>query len=327
MKRFLPDTFTQLLILTVILATVLPAMGVFEHIMHFVSKAAIALLFFLHGARMSRETALQGLKQPKLHLMTLACTFILFPILGLMLQALFPNLLTPDLWIGVLFICTLSSTVQSSIALTSIARGNVAAAMCGATASNILGIFITPLLVAFLLHRTHGGAGAEQVISILLQLLLPFVIGQCLRPWIGRWVAEKKSLLSFVDRGSILLAVYTAFSAAVLQGVWHIFPPQQLVLLVLVNGILLGMVLIITRYCSRLAGLSKEDEIVLVFCGSKKSMVSGIPMATVLFSASSVGVVILPIMLFHQMQLMVCAVLARRYAARTTDTVITQVAK
>src|SRR5450830_994036 len=314
MKRYLPDTFTLLLLSTVLLATLLPATGRFESFMHLASNAAIALLFFLHGARLSRAAALSGLQQPRLHLLTLCCTFVLFPVLGLALRALLPGLLTPQLWLGVLFVCTLPSTVQSSIAFTSIARGNVPAAICGATASNLLGIVITPLLVTWLLHRHHDGDSIGQVTGILLQLLLPFVLGNVLRPWIGDWVTRNKGLLAVVDRGGILLAVYAAFSVAVAQGVWHLFPPQQLALLVLVNAILLGGVLLLTTCGSRALGFSHGDEIVLVFCGSKKSLASGIPMASVLFAGSGVGIVLLPIMVFHQMQLMLCAVLARRYA-------------
>lgn len=320
MKRFLPDTFTLLLLSTVLLATLLPATGSFEQVMHLASNIAIALLFFLHGARLSREAALSGFRQPRLHLLTLSCTFILFPALGLLLQAVAPGLLTPQLWLGVLFVCTLPSTVQSSIAFTSIARGNVPAAICGATASNLLGIIITPLLVTWLLHRHQDGSdGLQQVTGILLQLLLPFVLGNVLRPWIGEWVTRNKGLLAVVDRGGILLAVYAAFSAAVVQGVWHLFPPQQLALLVLVNAILLGGVIVLTTYSSRALGFSRPDEIVLVFCGSKKSLASGIPMASVLFAGSGVGIVLLPIMVFHQMQLMLCAALARRYAAGTPE--------
>jgi sodium/bile acid cotransporter 7 len=314
MKRFLPDTFTLLLLSTVLLATLLPATGRFEGFMHLASNVAIALLFFLHGARLSREAALSGLKQPRLHLLTLSCTFLLFPLLGLALHALLPGLLTPQLWLGVLFVCTLSSTVQSSIAFTSIARGNVPAAICGATASNLLGIIITPILVTLLLHRHQDSGGIGQVTGILLQLLLPFVLGNLLRPWIGDWVLRNKALLAVVDRGGILLAVYASFSVAVAQGVWHLFPPQQLALLLLVNAILLGAVLLITTFGSRALGFNRGDEIVLVFCGSKKSLASGIPMASVLFAGSGVGIVLLPIMVFHQMQLMLCSVLARRYA-------------
>jgi sodium/bile acid cotransporter 7 len=315
MTRFLPDRFILTLLATVALASFLPATGAMAPGVAWASDIAIGLLFFLHGARLSREAVIGGLRQPKLHATVLASTFLLFPALGFTLQALFPHLLAPALWTGVLFVCTLSSTVQSSIAFTSIARGNVPAAVCAATASNLVGILVTPLLVSVLLHKSGGAGGLDSVVNIVVQLLLPFVAGQALRPWIGEWVTRHNKILAFVDRGSILLAVYSAFGAAVVEGIWHLFPLPQLGELVLVNAILLGLVLTITMFGSRLLGFARADEIVVVFCGSKKSLAAGIPMATVLFGASTVGVVLLPIMIFHQMQLMVCAVLARRYAA------------
>jgi sodium/bile acid cotransporter 7 len=162
------------------------------------------------------------------------------------------------------------------------------------------------------LHKTGSAGGLDSALNIVVQLLLPFVAGQVLRPWIGAWAARHNRILSVVDRGSILLAVYSAFGAAVVEGIWRLFPLPQLGQLVLVNAILLGLVLTITRYGSRLLGFKRADEIVVVFCGSKKSLAAGIPMATVLFGASTVGVVLLPIMIFHQMQLMVCAVIAER---------------
>ena len=315
MTRFLPDRFILALLATVALASFLPATGQAGTVVGWASSIAIGLLFFLHGARLSREAVIGGLKQPRLHGAVLASTFILFPLLGLTLQALFPHLLAPELWTGVLFVCTLSSTVQSSIAFTSIARGNVPAAVCAATASNLLGILVTPLLVGLLLHKSGSAGGIDSVLNIVVQLLLPFVAGQALRPWIGGWAKRHNKILGLVDRGSILLAVYSAFGAAVVEGIWHLFPLPELGALVLVNAMLLGLVLVITTVGGRLLGFARADEIVLVFCGSKKSLAAGIPMATVLFGASTVGVVLLPIMIFHQMQLMVCAMLARRYAA------------
>lgn len=315
MTRFLPDSFILALLSTVALASFLPATGPTAEIVGWASNVAIGLLFFLHGARLSREAVIGGLKQPKLHAAVLASTFVVFPLLGFGLQATFPHLLAPQLWTGVLFVCTLSSTVQSSIAFTSIARGNVPAAVCAATASNLLGILLTPLLAGLLLQKTGSMDGLDSALNIVVQLLLPFVAGQLLRPWIGGWAARHSRILAVVDRGSILLAVYSAFGAAVVEGIWHLFPLPELGQLVLVNAMLLGLVLVVTTLGSRLLGFARADEIVVVFCGSKKSLAAGIPMATVLFGASTVGVVLLPIMLFHQMQLMVCAVLARRYAA------------
>jgi sodium/bile acid cotransporter 7 len=297
----------------VCLASILPVHGGSAVVAGYVTMAAIALLFFLHGARLSPQAALAGAWHWRLHLVVLASTFVLFPALGLGARALVPGLLTPPLWTGVILLCALPSTVQSSIAFTSIARGNVPAALCAATVSNLLGMGLTPLLVGLLLSA-HGGFSVRGAGDIVLQLLLPFALGQLARPWIGAWALRHKRLLGLVDRGSILLVVYTAFSEGVTQGIWHQLGLGDLARLLAVDAALLGIVLAITTYGSRLLGFSRPDEVTIVFCGSKKSLASGLPMATVLLAGRSVGLIVLPLMLFHQIQLMVCAALAKRYA-------------
>jgi sodium/bile acid cotransporter 7 len=247
-----------------------------------------------------------------------ASTFLLFPLLGLAAKLLVPGVLTPELYVGLMFLCCLPSTVQSSIAFTSIARGNVAAAICSASLSNLIGIVLTPLLVALLLFAgtRGGGASLDSVREIMLQLLVPFVTGQLLRRWIGGFVTKHKKVLGYVDRGAILLVVYAAFSTGVVAGIWGRLPPVSLVLLLVVNIVLLTIAMVTTAVAARRLGFSREDEIAIVFCGSKKSLASGVPMATVLLPAATVGLTVLPLLLFHQIQLMVCAWLARRYAAR-----------
>ncbi len=297
-------------------ATLLPCRGAASALFHALTIVVIAVMFFLQGARLSGQAMLSGLVAWRLHAVIFGCTFALFPLLGLGLHALLPTLLTPTLWLGILFVCALPSTVQSSIAFTSIGRGNVAAAVCSATASNLLGIAVTPLLVGLLLSRRAGGVSAHAVLDIVLQLLLPFLLGQLLQPWIGDWARRHRRLLSFTDRGSILIVVYTAFSEAVVQGIWGELSPATLALVLLVDAALLALVLLATRYGARLLGFSREDEIAIVFCGSKKTLASGVPMAGVLFPPATVGMVVLPLMVFHQIQLFVCAIMARRYGAR-----------
>lgn len=322
LRRFLPDSFICALLATVLLASVLPCRGGAAQMFGGLADAAIALLFFLHGAKLSRSAALAGLTHWRLHLSVLASTFVLFPLMGFLLRPLLSSLVTPGLYVGVLFLCTLPSTVQSSIAFTSIARGNVSAAVCSASASSLLGIIITPVLVGVLLEaHGQGGMSWHAVEGIVLQLLVPFVAGQVTQRWVGAWVQRHKALVGLVDRGSILLVVYTAFSAAVLEGLWKSTPLPVLGGLVVIDATLLALVLLVTRYGSRVLGFSREDEITIVFCGSKKSLASGIPMAKVLFAAPALGAIVLPLMLFHQIQLMVCAVLARQYARQGVTTV------
>ena len=315
--RFLPDNFTLALLIVIGLASLLPCRGDAAQIFDVVTNIGVALLFFLHGAKLSREAVIAGLTHWRLHLVVMLCTFALFPLLGLVLKPALLTVITPDLYLGVLFLCTLPSTVQSSIAFTSMARGNVPAAVCSASASNMLGIFLTPMLVG-LIVMPHTGAtiSADSFLKIILQLLLPFVLGQVARRWIGDWVGRHAQLLRPVDQGSILLVVYTAFSQAVVEGIWQQVPISALVYLLLVSGVLLALVLLLTTVLSRRLGFSKEDEITIVFCGSKKSLASGVPIAKVLFSSQAIGMMVLPLMLFHQIQLMVCAVLAQRYARR-----------
>ncbi|MGW8135719.1 bile acid:sodium symporter family protein [Sphingomonas zeae] len=310
------EPFILSLLATVTVATVLPARGGFAVFAGYMADAGIVLLFFLHGAKLSREAIWTGLRNWPLHLAVLASTFILFPLLGLGMARL-PGV-DPSLAMGILFLTLLPSTVQSSIAFTAIARGNVAAAICSASFSNLLGILVTPALVA-LLMKVEGGAGVSlvSVEGILLQLLAPFVAGHLLRPWIGGFVGRHKSLLTVVDRGSILLVVYTAFGAAVVEGLWTRVSPGDLGRLFLLCLLLLGVILAATYMIARVMRLSPEDAIVLQFCGSKKSLASGVPMAGVLFPAAQVGVILLPVMLFHQIQLIACAMLARHYGERS----------
>ena len=313
--RFLPDNFTLAMIATVIAASFLPCHGQGEIIFNNITHVAVSLLFFLHGAKLSREAVIAGITHWRLHLLVMLCTFALFPLLGLVLKPLLTPLVTPDLYLGILFLCMLPSTVQSSIAFTAAARGNVPAAICSASASNLFGIFLTPVLVGLLTSaQMAGGSPLESALQIALQLLLPFIAGQIARRWIGGWVERNKALTRLVDQGSILLVVYTAFSEAVGQGLWHEVSWATLAGLMVINVLLLGLVMFMSAQAARRLGFNREDRIAIVFCGSKKSLASGVPMAKVLFAGGALGAVVLPLMLFHQLQLMVCAVLAQRYA-------------
>ncbi|GGB36291.1 bile acid:sodium symporter [Sphingomonas metalli] len=312
------DRFSLMLLATVGVASVLPCRGVAATLFHLVTTAAIALLFFLHGARLSREAIVQGMTNWRLHLTVLAITFLLFPLLGLVARAGGAAILAPPLAAGLLFLTLLPSTVQSSIAFTAIARGNVPAAVCSASASNLIGIALTPLLVALLMGGAAKVSG-EEVWTIVFQLLVPFVAGHLSRPLTAAFVERHRAMLGVVDRGSILLVVYTAFSAAVVEGLWSRIPAVQLFLICLICAMLLGLVMAMTAWTARRLRFSREDAIAIQFCGSKKSLASGVPMAGVLFPAAMVGPIILPLMVFHQIQLLVCAALAQRYASRPVE--------
>ncbi len=312
------DLFIVALFATIVLASLLPVRGAAAGVFGHLTTAAVCLLFFLHGAKLSPESALNSFTRWRFQLLVLGFTFVIFPALGLALHPLRSGLLTPGLYAGLLFLCVLPSTVQSSIAFTSIARGNVGLAVSSASVSNVLGVVVTPLAAALLLGSAVR-ITLGSVVGILLQLLLPFVVGQLLHRRIGGWLAAHKPVINVVDRGSVLLVVYTAFSAGVVEGLWHIVAPSQLATVIGSCMLLLAAVLGLTALAGRVLRLPRADRIVLVFCGSKKSLASGLPMATLLFPAATLGMIILPVMLFHLIQLVVCAVLARIWSHRAVE--------
>jgi solute carrier family 10 (sodium/bile acid cotransporter), member 7 len=309
------DRFLALILLTVAFAAVMPARGHAAEAVSWLTDAAIVLLFFLHGAKLSPQEALVGARHWRLHMMVFLSTFALFPLLAISARFLFPNLLPGPLWAGVILLAALPSTVQASVVFTSVAGGNVPAAMCSATASSLLGVFLTPLIAGFLLSSHGIDISARSVVTIAEQLLLPFVAGQLLRPWIGGYLTRHPRALKSVDYGSVLILVYAAFSHGVVDGIWHQIDASDLLKVALVDIAMLASVMTILTFGSRQLGFSRTDEIAIVFCGSKKSLVNGVPIATLLF-AGHVGLVVIPLMVFHQMQMMVCALLARHYAAR-----------
>ena len=321
-KRRLPiDWYLVALLATVGIAALIPARGIGATVMGYATYGAVALLFFLYGARLAPQAILAGVMHWRLQGLVFLSTFAVFPIVGLILVAVFRPWLGETLSLGLLFVAVLPSTVQSSIAFTSIARGNVPAALCSASISNLAGIVVTPALVALLISSKSGGFSLSALEDIALQLLLPFALGQLARPFIGNWITAHRTITQIVDRGSILLIVYAAFSEGMVAGVWSAISLQSLALVIALDVLMLAVGLTVTTVVSRLLRFNKEDEIAIVFCGSKKSMASGIPMANILFAGQAVSLIVLPLMLFHQIQLMVCASLARRYARRVSAAV------
>lgn len=320
MLKFLAlDRFTILLFVMVLLASVLPVSGHAAEVFGWVTTGAIAILFFLHGAKLSREAVVQGIMHWKLHTLVFALTFALFPILGLLAKPILLPMLGQELYWGFLFMCFLPSTVQSSIAFTSVAHGNVAGAVCSASFSNLIGMFITPLLVAFFIlgQSEHGFDPTSSIIQITLLLLVPFILGQILRPWIYPQMMKMPKIVKIFDQGSILLVVYGAFSSAVVAGLWNEVSLSTLLLLLLACSVLLTIVMLLSLYIPRWLGFSRADQKTAFFCGSKKTLASGVPMAQILFIGQPLGMIVLPIMIFHQIQLMVCGIIANLWAKET----------
>lgn len=308
------DPLIVLILCAVAIALVFPARGGFADTFDILTNIGIALLFFLYGARLSPREALNGIKHWKLHLTILAFTFVVYPIVGVALRPL-TAFIPMDLYLGILYLTLVPSTVQSSVAFTSVAKGNVAGAIVSASASNLAGVILTPLLVMVLMGAGDGiHIDSSVFLEISILLLLPFILGQITRRWVGTIAASKATKV--VDRGSIAMVVYAAFSKGMVDGVWASISIWQILFQILFSTALVFFMLWLTKVVSTKLGFSREDTVAIQFCGSKKSLATGLPMASVIFASgsTSLGLLILPLMIYHQVQLMICASVASRYA-------------
>jgi sodium/bile acid cotransporter 7 len=316
LKLLALDRFTILLVLMVLLATLLPISGQLAYYFNILTTVAIAVLFFLHGAKLSREAVIEGMLHWRMHALVFIFTFLIFPLIGLLSRPVLEPVLGQQLYWGFLFMCFLPSTVQSSIAFTSMAKGNVAGAVCSASFSNIIGMFITPILVSYFIlgQSQHDFDPTKSIVQITLLLLVPFILGQLLRPFIFPQMRKFPSVVKVFDQGSILMVVYGAFSSAVVAGLWQQVSGITLIYLTLACSVLLTIVMLLALYLPKWLGFNQADQITIFFCSSKKTLASGVPMAQILFIGQPLGMIVLPIMIFHQIQLMVCGVIANQWS-------------
>ena len=281
------------------------------------TKAGVALIFFLNGAGLSFAALRAGAMRWKLHAVVQLCTFLVFPLIGLGAFFLLKWLVPGDLGLGFFYLCALPSTVSSSVALTAAARGNVPAAVFNATLSSLIGVVLTPLWVGVVL-KTSGEVLplGKVLLDLCLWLVLPLAIGQASRPLTGAWITGHKALVNKVDRGTILLLVYTSFCDSVTGGVWSNQGWDVLLWTLLGTTAIFFLVMRLSDTASRSLGFPEQDRITAVFCGSKKTLASGVPMAQLIFGTHpGIGLILLPIMIYHPLQLVICSVLAGRWAS------------
>lgn len=319
LKYIKADSFVLLILFSVLLASFFPVRDAsVENFLKVVSQVGIFLLFFMHGAKLSREAIISGITNWKMHLLVVLLTFALFPILGFFLGYFPENILKKEIYTGFLFLCALPSTVQSSIIFTSTARGNMAGALCSASISSILGVFISPLLVKLLVfsEKEFSTDFFQSLQNIFLQLMLPFLLGHLMRFLFIDFIQKNPKIIKIIDQFSILLVVYLTFGKSVNEGIWQRLHWGDILIVCIFALLLLLFVLYFSKFVAKILKFPIEDEIVIVFCGSKKSLVNGVPMAQILFPNGALGVFLLPLLIFHQIQLIVCAILAKKYQNR-----------
>lgn len=320
--KYKPDWFLLGLAAATALAWAFPAPGAAGGWLHpeLLTKAGVALIFFLHGVALSFAALKAGAVNWRLHLLVQMSTFVMFPLLGFALMALLGDQAPSGLKIGFFYLCALPSTVSSSVAFTAAAKGNVAGAVFNATLSSLLGVILTPVLVGAVMKTSgHPVPVGPVMLDLLRWLVLPLVLGQAARPVLAGWAKQHKSRINVADRATILVLVYTSFCDSFQQGVWT-GNGTRTILLVVAGA--LGLFLLALWATTRLARtfrFNREDRIAAIFCGSKKTLASGVPMAKLIFGAHpAIGLILLPIMIYHPLQLIICGVLAERWGKTAT---------
>ncbi len=309
------DRFTLGVLTAVLLGIYLPCSGRGAEIAELITQLAITIPFFFYGVRIQREQLIKGLLHWRLQLTIFGFTFLLFPLFMLGMQPVLEPLVTPLFFAGFLYVACLPSTVQGCVVYTSIAGGNVPAAICSAPTSSILSIVLSPLLVSILFETSGMGAGVglDAIKKVALLVLLPFIIGQLVQPWLREWSLRHKPILGWADQTPVWLVVYTAFAEASVSGFWSEFNNMMITRLVLGCIVTVSLMQSLAYFVAKRLGFNLADRITIVFCGPKKSLAVGAPMMLAIFGSLDKSL-ILPLLLYHQVQTIFCALLARHWS-------------
>jgi len=322
-RTYLPDGFITGIILMILLAWLIPGIGGENYLLHLkdLIKYGIALLFFFYGLRLSPEKLKDDLKNWRLHLIIQSITFVVFPFLVLLFRPLLKGTENEVLWLAVFFLAALPSTVSSSVVMVSIAEGNIPSAIFNASISGVIGILITPLWMGVFLEKQDADFAFGEVLrDLVINILIPVIVGLFMHRYWGKWATRNKRYLSLFDKSVILCIVYRSFSDSFLNGIFSGISWTELILL---SGSVIALFFVVfnlTKWITKLMKFNREDSITVLFCGSKKSLVHGSVMASVIFAGStSGGIFLVPVMIYHAFQLFYISVVARRMSKNKPD--------
>jgi sodium/bile acid cotransporter 7 len=319
--KIFPDRLVPILLLVLVLASFFPVQGAGLPIASAISTAAFILLFFMNGVRLPRHEVIAGIRNVRLQGGIFLFSFGVMALVGVAAQAIAEPWLPQAVALGFLYMGILPSTVQSATASTSLAGGNVAASVVAAGVLNISGVFVSPLLFA-MLAGSAGEIHADGVMRIISILLLPFIAGQIVQKWLRPWALAHKSLTTFMDRTTICIAVYTAFSAAVVAGIWDALKAQELALIAVMIAVIMTFALGGGWILGKKLKLPRGDQISMFFACGQKSIAFGAPLAATLFPPAVAGMVLVPILIYHTVQLIISAWIAPQLARTSTSSTV-----
>ncbi|WP_306352982.1 bile acid:sodium symporter family protein [Flavobacterium sp. '19STA2R22 D10 B1'] len=316
--KFKLDKFVLAIIATVCIAYLFPNFGADDSWFPIdtISGYGISLIFFFYGLKLSPDKIKSGLKNWKLHILVQSATFIIFPLVVLLFYPLMKNEEQHTMWLAVFFLAALPSTVSSSVVMVSIAKGNIPAAIFNASLSGIIGILLTPLWMKPFLEQQQADFNFEKVYTqLIFQIIIPVILGIILQRFGSKWAQKYNSQLSFFDKAIILLIVYKSFAESFISGIFKTLQWYDMFILLIIVSVLFWVVYGLINWIAKRLGFNREDRITASFCGSKKSLVHGTVMSKVLFTnAATIGIILLPLMLYHAMQILVISIIAGKLA-------------
>lgn len=316
--KFKLDKFVLAIITTVCIAYLFPNFGADDSWFPIdtISGYGISLIFFFYGLKLSPDKIKSGLKNWKLHILVQSATFIIFPLVVLLFYPLMKNEEQHTMWLAVFFLAALPSTVSSSVVMVSIAKGNIPAAIFNASLSGIIGILLTPLWMKPFLEEQQADFNFEKVYTqLIFQIIIPVILGIILQRFGSKWAQKYNSQLSFFDKAIILLIVYKSFAESFISGIFKTLQWYDMFILLIIVSVLFWVVYGLINWIAKRLGFNREDRITASFCGSKKSLVHGTVMSKVLFTnAATIGIILLPLMLYHAMQILVISIIAGKLA-------------
>lgn len=314
------DWFILAIITMIILASVWSTPGIQKGLFSLKSIAGygVSLIFFFYGLRLSPQKLREGLSNWRLHSVIQLSTFVLFPVLLLLLKRFFGSNGNELFWLGAFYVAALPSTVSSSVVMVSIAGGNIPAAIFNASISALIGVFITPLWMGILLATSAQGFDlTDVIIKLIIQVLVPVTLGIILNHRFGAFADKHRKKMRYFDQSVILLIIYTAFCESFAKHMFSEHGVSDILILGLCMIALFFFVYGIISIISKFMHFNREDKITAVFCGSKKSLVHGTVMSKVLFpNAAAAGIILLPLMMYHALQLMAASIIAQSMARK-----------
>ena len=319
LKRIKIEPFVFAIMFTILLAYLIPFLGnkeLVKPIILGISSIGISLIFFFYGLKLNYTIIKEVIKNWKVHLIIQSATFILFPLIVLLFYPFLSSETGHILWLAVFFLAVLPSSVSASVVMVAVAKGNVPAAIFNASISGIIGILITPIWMSYFISAKNLDFDFTEIyFKLITEIIVPLVLGILLQRYFGSWAIRNAARISFFDKAIILLIVYKSFSSSFLEGVFNSIGLVDMLILALAVVVLFWVVYYIIKYVCFQFNINREDSIAIQFCGSKKSLIHASVMSKIMFAnLPFVGIMLLPVMLFHGFQIVFVSFIAAKKA-------------